>query len=111
MSGQQSQGNRCDAYYRHVAAYNRPRAGFEAALVGMIDAVEEYARAHAETFESDVSDDGVLGASLAGAIFAIRGLLDGELGRLDGGYLWDRLTQVAKAAGWRDLDHVAKDAR
>lgn len=112
MTEQQSNtGNRIDAVYRHHKAYRAPRKGFEAALVSMIEGIDQYADAHLQAHGTNVADDGVIGASLAGALFAVRGLLDGELGRLDGGELWGKLDAVAKRAGWRDLDEVAEDAK
>ena len=109
MTEQQKAGY--DAVLQHHRAYNAPRKGFESAIVSMIEGIDQYAAAHLKAYESDVANDGVLGASLAGALLAVRGLLDGELGRLDGGELWGKLEAVAKRAGWLNLDEVGRDAK
>lgn len=46
-----------------------------------------YAQAHEERFESQIGDDYVLGPAWARWGFALRELLNGDLGRLDGGTL------------------------
>ena len=109
MTEQQKAGY--SAMVRHRNAYSTPRKGFEASLVSMIEGIDQYAAAHFKAYDTNVANDYVLGASLAGALTAVRGLLDGELGRLDGGELWGKLEAVAKRAGWADLDEVVRDAK
>lgn len=72
---------------RHDAAMAIPRPGFEAAIVHMLRGWHEYAATHRARFESQIGDDGVLGPEWQSIGQALRGLLNGELGRLDGGTL------------------------
>jgi len=72
---------------------------FEAALVPLIVGAARYADAHAERYESVIGDDGVLGPNFRDILIGIRGLLNGQLGRLDGGTLDHMLCTLADAAG------------
>lgn len=57
----------------------------ENAVVMLLNSWANYANAHKERFESLIGDDGVLGPLWQQIGEGIRGLLNGELGRLDGG--------------------------
>lgn len=59
----------------------------EHAIGRAIGAWCDYARNHAERFGSPIGQDYVLGPAWARWGFALRELLNGELGRLDGGTL------------------------
>lgn len=72
---------------RHLAAIGCPKPGLEAAFVGLLRAWLEYADAHASQYESTIGQDGVLGPEWARVGAALRGLLNGDLGRMDGGTL------------------------
>ncbi len=67
---------------RHLSAINRPHA-FEKPVVGMLRSWLQYAEMHQQRYESNVGRDGVLGPEWAAIGAAIRGLLNGECGRLD----------------------------
>jgi hypothetical protein len=59
-----------------------------------------YADAHAERFGSPLAEDYVLGESWREAVRGLRGLLNGELGRLDGGTLDRAILVMYQAAGF-----------
>lgn len=75
---------------RHLWAIGNPRTEFERALVGMLLAWLAYADAHESAYGSAIGEDGVLGPEWAAIGVALHGLLNGDLGELDGGTL-DRL--------------------
>lgn len=57
----------------------------ENAVVMLMHAWANYANAHKERFESVIGDDGFLGPLWEDMGKSLRGMLNGELGRLDGG--------------------------
>jgi hypothetical protein len=73
----------------------------ERPIVGFITALADYGDAHKERFESDIGDDYVLGKDWMDILKATRGLLNGELGRLDGGTLDGMLCGLATLAGFK----------
>src|SRR5437879_5850167 len=70
---------------RHDAALNSPRSAFEKALTQMLNGWEAYADAQKARYDSLIGDDGVLGPNWEAIGDALRGLLNGESGRLDCG--------------------------
>ena len=71
---------------RHLQAINFPK-GCEIPVVNAIAAWLDYANEHERRYESPIGDDGVLGQCWLEMGRAIRGLLNGETGRLDCGTL------------------------
>lgn len=91
---------------RHDAAIKvgtRPlfveRNPFETQIVRMLDAWKEYAADHKARYESPIGDDGVLGAYWESIGDALRGLLNGETGRLDCGTLDGFILDTMKENG------------
>jgi len=84
---------------RHLAAMRDPQAGHEAALVKMLTGWQYYAAAHRARYGSEVGDDGVLGPEWAAIGRALRGLLNGETGRLDCGTLDATILDTLSRAG------------
>lgn len=77
---------------RHDAAIRHPhlsvaRKDFETAIVEMLKGWAKYAEDHKARYEAPIGDDGVLGAYWESMGDALRGLLNGETGRLDCGTL------------------------
>jgi hypothetical protein len=72
----------------------------EQAIVSMLRGWLDYARAHRARFESGIGEDGVLGPEWAALGAAIRGLLNGETGRLDCGTLDTILCDTLTAEGF-----------
>jgi len=73
------------AHNQAIAPYNTRR--FEHAITAMLTAWREYARDHRAQFETPIGEDYVLGPAWREIGANIRQLLNGELGRLDGGTL------------------------
>lgn len=73
---------------------------FERGLLHMIRGLACYAGAHARQYESPIADDGVIGEAWLDALKGVRALLNGELGRLDGGALDHAIVELHKAAGF-----------
>lgn len=97
---------------RHVAAFETPTTRNEyttregIAGKAMTHAIRSwllYADAHHAMYGSGVGDDGVLGPAWARIGFALRELLNGELGPLDGGTC-DRILAAALRAEGYDPD-------
>lgn len=84
---------------RHQDAWTAPR-GAERPIVALIKAWLDYAAEHARQFESGIGDDGVLGEEWKDIGCGIRGLLNGELGRLDGGELDRIISQALQEQGF-----------
>lgn len=91
-------------YWRgqHSIAMACPREGHESAMVKMLTGWLEYQSAHAERFESGVGDDYVLGPEWEAIGKALRGLLNGETGRLDCGTLDGVILDGLKAEGFEE---------
>lgn len=79
--------NSSDWQTRHFGAINAPKSEFEKAFVEMLSGWLRYADSHAQQYESRIGEDGVLGMYWAQIGAGLRGLLNGELGRFDGGTL------------------------
>jgi len=73
----------------------------EAAMVAMIKGWVAYAEAVKSTTEGEflVGQYGVLGPHWESIGYALKGLLDGEIGRLDGGILCSLILDTLKANG------------
>ena len=96
---------------RHHDAIRSPR-GPEVAIVGLLRAWCEYANRHRERFESGIGEDYVLGPEWARIGIAVRGLLNGESGRLDCGTLDGFILDVLQAEGYdEEGDRDAREGR
>lgn len=84
---------------RNIDAWRHPKAGAERALVTMVNGWAEYADAHRERFGSTIGDDGVLGPAWEEIARGLRSLLNGEIGRLDGGFMDSILYDAAASQG------------
>ena len=82
---------------RHLSAINAPKSEFEKAFVELLSGWLRYADSHAQAYKSRIGDDGVLGAYWAQIGAGLRGLLNGELGRFDGGTLDSVLVSAMEA--------------
>ena len=71
-------------WQRHEDALNHPR-GVELPIAYMLGAWLLYADIHRERYRSGIGEDGVLGLEWAKIGAAIRGLLNGDCGRIDCG--------------------------
>lgn len=89
VAGGRNAGGWQDYHVRAVRYSYTPPADdrVEAQMIRAIGAWCDYAAAHARTYGSKIGDDYVLGPAWARWGFALRDLLIGDLGRLDGGTL------------------------
>jgi len=71
---------------RHAMAMRMPRAQ-ERPIVAMLKGWLAYAQDHRARFDSPIGEDGVLGPEWEAIGDALRGLLNGDCGRLDCGTL------------------------
>lgn len=96
---------------RHRSALTAPR-GPETGIVHLLIGIERYAEEHKRRYESTIGDDGALGPAWGQLLDGVRSLLDGELGRLDGGSLWSHLDALARAHGFEGgLDEAQEAGR
>lgn len=75
---------------RHRAAIHTPRGAptsSEKPIVDLLTAWTDYAHAHKARFDSKIGEDYFLGPLWAQVGVSVRGMLNGDLGRLDGGTL------------------------
>jgi hypothetical protein len=72
---------------RHNAAVIAPVPTYEAGLVGMLKGWATYASDYTARYETPIGEDYVLGVAWQKIGEELRTLLNGELGRLDGGTL------------------------
>lgn len=84
---------------RHMQAWERPLQGQEASLKQLILGWARYAEEHQKRFGSTVGDDGFLGPAWAEIGKSLRTLLNGDLGRFDGGTLVGAILDIASSAG------------
>lgn len=83
----------------HRDAMASPR-GPEIAIVFALKGWDAYAVEHASHFDYGIGDDSVLGPAWARWGAAIRELLNGRLGRLDGGSIDDIITHNLQVQGF-----------
>lgn len=84
----------------HLDAVSHPRPGFERTLITLLTGWLHYADVHQGQYASGIGSDGVLGESWAQLGAAMRGLLNGSLGRLDGGTLDGLLADTLREQGF-----------
>lgn len=101
---------------RHIAAIDEVQAhisGFtpdnakkrmESAFVLAMRSLRLFAEGHAALYGSPIGADGVLGEAWLDMWRGVRAMLNGELGRLDGGSLDRALLNMAKEFGFDDKD-------
>ncbi len=83
---------------RHFVAWNKHP------VAGMIAAFGKYADQHNKRFESTLSEDYVLGAAWLDGMKAIRTLLNGDLGQMDGGTCDTMICAMLFNEGFSDKD-------
>jgi hypothetical protein len=72
---------------QHLQAWYAGRDGFERGIVAGIHGLAHYAAGYEAQFGDSIATDGVLGEAFAAQLRGWRALLNGPLGRLDGGFL------------------------
>jgi len=87
---------------RHLAGWRSP-VGFEVALKYMVLALDQYGSEMRRQFGREVGNDGVLGPAYRDIVEAVLTLLNGDLGRLDGGTL-DKLVRAIAHENGIELD-------
>ena len=88
---------------RHRRAVNYPQ-GSEIGVVLLLKGWDAYANAHGAIYESRIGEDYVLGPEWAKIGGAILSLLNGDLGRLDGGSLDHVIRHNLEAEGFDPED-------
>lgn len=88
---------------RHALAWRAPNA-IEEPIVNLYTALAQYADRHHARYESPIGEDGVLGVEWLTIAKALRGLLNGELGRLDGGTLDSLIYALVESAGFEPAE-------
>jgi hypothetical protein len=96
--------NMADWQRNHVGAINFPNRS-EAGIVALLRGWLQYADTHKARYDSGIGEDGVLGKDWAAIGHALLGLLNGELGRLDGGSLDSLIRDTLTAEGF-DPDNL-----
>jgi hypothetical protein len=70
------------------------------AIVPMLYALAAYADQHWTRYESLIGHDGVIGPAWRDALLGVRGLLNGEIGGLDAGWVDATILQMLDVAGF-----------
>jgi hypothetical protein len=86
---------------RHNKAVSHPTKT-EKGIVGACYALEAMADAHAERYATVIAEDGVLGDCWLKILHGVRGMLNGETGRLDCGTIDGWLVRLALDHGFTD---------
>lgn len=95
-------------YRAHGQAAMFPEAGHEKAVRDLCLALEAYV--NASVLISGDAVDGVLSDGLGGIVEGIRVLLNGDIGRFDGGTISSFLDYIANEIGWcSDHDRMFYD--
>ena len=87
---------------RHYHSWRNP--GPKEIVVRMIEAAADYADWHKDRYESKIGEDGVIGKEWETIVRACLGLLNGELGDLDGGTLDGLLRDMLRLEGFDPND-------
>jgi hypothetical protein len=85
---------------RHELAFMAPTKPFEQAIVQMLLGLKHYASDHENAYGSKLADDGVIGEAWLDALRGLRAMLNGQLGRLDGGFLDAAICNLYREAGF-----------
>ena len=88
---------------RHVQGMWKP-TGPERPVIHMIEAWLDYADYHETAYESNIGADYVLGEAWQRMGRNLRSMLDGELGRLDGGTLDSVICDALRHSGVEDSE-------
>ena len=88
-------------HYRHDQALADPDA-VEAPIVNLLKVLDTYDRQHVTRFGSATANDYVLGAAWLEIAKATRTMLNGDIGRLDGGSLDRILLDLIVTAGFSE---------
>ena len=86
---------------RHNKAVSHPTKA-ERAILYACYALERMADAHAERYASVIAEDGALGDCWLKILHGVRGMLNGETGRLDCGTVDGWLVRLALEHGFTD---------
>jgi hypothetical protein len=78
----------------------RNTAAFATSIETLLRAWELYAEAHLATYGTPIGSDYVLGAEWVAMGNALLGLLNGELGRLDGGTIDTKVRDIFEKHGF-----------
>lgn len=73
-----------------------------AAISGMVSEARRYSRAYKNEFSSPIGEDAVLGEAMSELLRAAHALLNGPLGKYDGGALSKEIHAVATEHGLLD---------
>lgn len=84
---------------RHRLAWRLP-TGPERPIVAMFQAIADYGDTHELRFASTIGDDGFLGPLWFDMVKSLRGMLNGDCGRLDCGTLDRILCRFAESQGF-----------
>src|SRR5689334_8351849 len=84
---------------RFIGSADDHRVLAEDSIARLLQAWARYADAHKGMYGSPIGEDGVLGDEWRTIGLALRGLLNGELGRLDGGTLDAFILDTLRAEG------------
>ncbi len=87
----------------HNEAIRRARR-FELPIIRGLQAWEQYAQVHKQTYDAPVMEDGTIGDYWAAWGFALRCLLQGQTGRLNCGHLDRYILELLKYHGATDQD-------
>ena len=88
---------------RHSQALDNP-TGIEIPTVRIFQYLGDAIEAHKEQYGMNIADDYILGAAWLEIAKQVRVLLNGELGRLDGGTLDRAITSLAETAGFKESE-------
>jgi hypothetical protein len=95
----QSQHNKAT---RHDGGFGDERKLAEFAIVNALNAWQLYGAFHEQRYDSLIGDDGVLGAAWLEMGKSLCQLLDGEIGRLNGGTCWSYIDDTLRRGGFED---------
>lgn len=71
------------------------KSDMASALTSILEAAERYATAQHREFDTHIGDDCVLGPEFAKILSGLHGLLNGETGNLDCGYVSKQIHELA----------------
>jgi hypothetical protein len=108
--GDRLHGDLAHATKEHAEALRSPKPGFETAILSLYRGIAEYAEAHSKEYGSIIAQDYVIGEAREQLGQGFIGLLNGELGRFDGGTFDGQIRLLIEQGGTSEATRRVRES-